>query len=163
MGNQPTVIVHPRSSTEWVLDGVAVAAALGCVALAATNYGSLPDTIPTHFGPSGDADGWGSKAFVWLLPTIAVIVIPLIVFLCGKPQRFNYLGNVKAENAQSEYARTRLTLRLLNTVIGCLLLLLTWAMANPDKKILGAWLLPIILLAVLAPLIINFIHFFRKN
>lgn len=44
-------------------------------------WGRLPDRIPTHFGVSGEADGWSSKAFaVFGLPAILLAVHLLCAF-----------------------------------------------------------------------------------
>ncbi len=163
MNNRPPVTIHQRSTIEWVLDGVAVAVAIGCVALAATNYGSLPETIPVHFGPSGEADRWGNKNMVWLLPAIAIVLIPFIIYLCRRPDRFNYPQKITVENAQSEYARARLTLRWLNAFFASLFFVLTWEITHPTVSILGSWLLPIVIGVPFVVLILNFVPLFRKT
>jgi uncharacterized membrane protein len=56
----------------------------GTVAVTAAIYEKLPPRIPTHFGLSGQADAWSSRAFgAWLLPAIALVVW-LIVRFGGK-------------------------------------------------------------------------------
>lgn len=51
----------------------------------------MPDTIPTHFGPSGEPDAWGSKYTVLLYPAILIVVtllaVPMIKF---DPKMENY-------------------------------------------------------------------------
>lgn len=42
--------------------------------LAATNYGSLPDRIPTHFGIQGVPDGWGGKSQIYVSPAVGAFV-----------------------------------------------------------------------------------------
>ena len=46
----------------------------------------LPDTIPTHFGPTGQPDQYGSKYFALMFPGISIIlgVIMLLVSVKGK-------------------------------------------------------------------------------
>jgi hypothetical protein len=43
-------------------------------------YPGLPQTIPTHFNASGEADAWGDKSTIYLLPTIMGIA-SIVVFL----------------------------------------------------------------------------------
>ena len=43
-------------------------------------YPSLPDTIPTHFNASGEADAWGSKDSIFMLPIIMGVVSLLVFF-----------------------------------------------------------------------------------
>ena len=42
------------------------------------NWGSLPDQIPTHYNFAGEADKWGGKASIWLLPGSALFCYLLI-------------------------------------------------------------------------------------
>src|SRR3972149_94800 len=42
--------------------------------LAMSNYGSLPDRIPTHFGIQGAPDGWENKSEIYVSPTIGAFV-----------------------------------------------------------------------------------------
>jgi len=61
------VLKIPRSPLENVTEVLAV---LGIIVNALILYyywPALPDVIPTHFGISGEADGWGSKntLFYW--------------------------------------------------------------------------------------------------
>ena len=51
----------------------------------------MPDTIPTHFGPSGEPDGWGSKYTVLLYPAITILVAVLAVPMMRlDPKEENY-------------------------------------------------------------------------
>ncbi len=163
MSNRPPVTIHERTTAEWVLDAVAIAGAIGSVVVAAISYGGLPDTIPTHFGPSGEADRWGSKNMVWLIPAIAIGLIPLIIHLCRRPDRFNYLQKITPENAQSEYARARLTLRWVNAFFACLFFVLTWEITHPGIGLLGIWLLPVVIGVPFILLVLNFVPLFRKT
>ena len=43
-------------------------------------YPSLPNIIPTHFNGSGEADAWGDKSTIYLLPFI-MGVASVVVFL----------------------------------------------------------------------------------
>lgn len=49
--------------------------------LAISKYASLPDRIPTHFGPTGSPDEWGSKASVFIFPAIGTGVYVLLTSL----------------------------------------------------------------------------------
>ena len=35
----------------------------------------MPDIITTHFGPSGEPDGWGTKYTVLMFPAITILEI----------------------------------------------------------------------------------------
>ena len=56
----------------WIVVVVAIIIAIVGVLI-------MPDTIPTHFGPSGEPDAWGSKYTVLMYPAILVLVSVLAV------------------------------------------------------------------------------------
>ena len=39
----------------------------------------MPDTIPTHFGPSGAPDAWGTKYSVLMYPGIVILITILAI------------------------------------------------------------------------------------
>ena len=41
---------------------------------ALANYNSIPDTIPTHWGPSGNADAFSDKSFVKILAIVGMMI-----------------------------------------------------------------------------------------
>lgn len=43
----------------------------------ALTYQNLPKRIPIHFGLNGDADGFSSKIFYWLLPILGLLFFSL--------------------------------------------------------------------------------------
>lgn len=57
----------------------------------------LPNTIPTHYGISGSADGWGSKYETIILPiiTIAFVAFMVIIGKFAKKQENNAAQNEK--------------------------------------------------------------------
>ncbi len=53
-----------------------VAVWIGLIAIIlrlAAAYPNLPAKIPSHFGFLGNADQWGARPLIWLLPTIMVV------------------------------------------------------------------------------------------
>ena len=51
----------------------------------------MPDIIPTHFGPSGEQDGWGTKYTVLMFPAITILVAVLAVPMMRlDPKEENY-------------------------------------------------------------------------
>ncbi len=56
----------------WIVTAIAIVVAIVGIFI-------MPDIIPTHFGPSGAPDAWGSKYTVLLYPAILVLVSVLAV------------------------------------------------------------------------------------
>lgn len=68
----------------WIVVALAVILAIVGILI-------MPDTIPTHFGPSGAPDAWGSKYMVLLYPAILVLVTVLAVPMIKlDPKQGNY-------------------------------------------------------------------------
>lgn len=69
----------------------------------AFTYGELPDTVPTHFDFTGEADDWGSKSTVLILLAINIAMVGLMTWLSARPRWFNYPGDITEANAQFMY------------------------------------------------------------
>ena len=63
----------PITLSDRILELVAAAMALLLLILTGVLYSQAPETIPTHFNFSGDADGWGGKGFYWILAAIMLV------------------------------------------------------------------------------------------
>lgn len=46
-------------------------------------WSSLPEEIPSHFGPSGRPDRWGARWQAWLLPLATIVVYGTFSLLSG--------------------------------------------------------------------------------
>jgi len=69
----------------------------------AFTYDGVPDTVPTHFGFTGEADDWGPKWSIWVLLGINVLMVGLIAWLSTRPQWLNYVSDITDDNAQRLY------------------------------------------------------------
>ncbi len=47
----------------------------------ALNWPNLPESIPSHYNASGEADRWGSKAGVWMLPVVGAVLFLVLTLL----------------------------------------------------------------------------------
>jgi len=54
------------------------------------NYSNLPNTIPTHYNALGQADAFGGKASILLLPIVATVLFIGITIINKFPHIFNY-------------------------------------------------------------------------
>jgi uncharacterized membrane protein len=92
------------TTTVWVrrLSGLATVVITLVVLL---RYPGLPDTVPVHFGPGGDADDWGPKTTVLFLSLIMLACIGGTDWASRHPDSrwFNYPKDVTEDNAQRLY------------------------------------------------------------
>ncbi len=72
-------------------------AAVWAIPVAARLHG-LPERIPTHFGLSGQADGWGSANQIFMLPVVALGLYLLLTVVVRAPESFHFGVAVTAEN-----------------------------------------------------------------
>jgi uncharacterized membrane protein len=65
---------------------------LASVVFSLAVYGKLPDQVATHFGPTGEADGWSSRSFAAFgLPLLSFFIYSLLSALPQiMPRRENY-------------------------------------------------------------------------
>lgn len=107
----------PRTPLELSLE---IAAAAGLVWMLGTvllAWDSLPATIPTHFGISGEPDGWGPRWTIILLPLLAIGLYAALTVMARYPHRMNYPWEITAENAPRQYRLARGMMAALKTEI----------------------------------------------
>ena len=121
-----------------------------------THFSDLPDTIPTHFNATGEADGFGSKASIIGLPLIATLLFIGLTVLNRYPHSFNYPTAITQDNALRLYTLATRMLRYLKLVLVLVfggIELLTIQHATGKAAGLGVWFLPLTLVLVFLPLI----------
>ncbi len=67
-------VVPPATSLEKQFKLVNTVLIIAMVASAITNFASLPAEIPMHFNGKGEADDWGSKAVLFVVPGICIFL-----------------------------------------------------------------------------------------
>lgn len=118
-------------------------------------YGNLPETIPTHFGVSGEADDYGSKMTLFILPVIGTLSFVGLTVLNYYPHAFNYPVDITAENAQAQYTNATRMMRYMKlsmVFIFSVLVFMIYKAAITGTESLGVWFLPVMLGIVLIPL-----------
>lgn len=129
-------------------------------------YRILPETIPTHFNFKGEADGYGSPASLFTLPSIATAIYILISVLNRYPHIFNYMVTITIENAERQYRLATRMLRVVKLLVivlfGIICIMVINATNAPGlSRLLGASL-PIVL-TLLTIYTIIFIERIRKT
>ena len=131
-----------------------------------THYSTLPDTIPTHFNATGEADGFGSKASIIGLPVIATLLFIGLTVLNRYPHSFNYPSPVTQNNALRLYTLATRMLRYLKLVLLVVfggIEFMTIQNATGKAAGLGVWFLPLTLVLIFFPLIYFVIKSIQKN
>jgi uncharacterized membrane protein len=93
-------------------------------------YPQLPAELPVHFDLEGNADRYGSKILLGIVPVLNVLVVIGFQFLSKKPQYLNYPISKTAENSQQLELLGQQLLRTMGLLIALLLGYITFATTN---------------------------------
>lgn len=150
--------------TDKAIEIIGWFALLAIWVLAISNYSNLPDTIPTHYNGVGNADGFGNKTNILILPIIASILFVGITIINKFPYIFNYPTQITVENALRQYTNATRMLRFMKLILAILFGLFTFKTiqgANGQSFGHGVWFLPLTLGLIFIPLTYFIIKSFR--
>lgn len=126
-------VERPRSAVPrgvWLLLGVAAALLLTTQLWGLSAFGSLPERVPTHYGPNGAPDAWAQRSpgavfqGLWVGAGILSAFTVLIVFLDRMPQHYG-----TTQLTGERYARSTVAVRWFLGAM-CLALAATLALAT---------------------------------
>jgi uncharacterized membrane protein len=123
--NRPILSI-PKTQTESLHIVISIAALLFTIIYLAIKWTDLPQTMPIHYNTSGEADGWGSKYVLIILPLVALALFIGFSILAKFPHKFNYLVQITTENAHNQYLNARLLLSWINLEIVLLFSYIEW-------------------------------------
>lgn len=155
---QPKVTIT-KDTTDRLLQGLSLSGLLVMVVLTLYYWNSLPDTIPTHFGATGQPDAYGSKNALWTLVGVGAVVFFILNWTARHPEWGNYPVKITEENASDQYHN----MIQLSYALGAVILLgmayihyasIQSALGNRDG--LGLWFLLAFLGAVFGLIIYHF-------
>lgn len=148
----------PLSSLERALEAVCLLGVALTFALPLAVWGRLPDQVPTHFGPSGEADAFGPRSALFNLAWVQVglwlfmsLLLPLMQRV--SPRYWNVPVKVTAANAERVAGALRTSMRWLKVLMVAMLALVQFQMvyaALEGFNALSVWFLPLMLAAPMA-------------
>ncbi len=163
--NRPKITV-PWEPLDIIIDLVSLTLLIVMVIYTIMNYSELSETIPTHFNASGEADGYGDKRFIWLLPSIGVVMFILLSTVNRYPHLHNYMVNITEENALKNYRFSTRIVRFTNLFIAILFVGIQYVMVEQGKGndiSLSGWFTPVIIgFSIVFPIFI-FIYYRKIN
>jgi uncharacterized membrane protein len=152
---RPTIKLIP-SRTDILLDRTCLWIIIALWIFTIVQYCALPATIPIHLNAKAEIDNYGSKATIFLLPVIISIVVGGLTILNRYPHIFNYPRSITAANAVQEYTRATRLIRIIKLIIVIFTLLISFFIAQSAKaghSTLPTWILPVFMIAMIAPII----------
>ncbi len=75
---------------DWILELIGAIGILFLIGIPLYYYNGLPDIIPQLYNLQGEADGFGSKGFIWILPSFGLLLYCGLFILNKFPNIFNY-------------------------------------------------------------------------
>lgn len=141
----------PLTKYEKILEFLSGAAVLFNILFTIAVWGTLPESIPTHFGAAGTPDGWGGKGSLAFLAVGALLMYMLLTVVSRFPYTFNYPWKITEGNAQVQYQNARYLLAFLKTeVIGSFVYIQlgTIRVALGKAEGLGRTFLPVFLVLI---------------
>lgn len=140
----------PKTRFEQIFDAISITVFLLSIIYLVSVFGSLPDEVPGHFNGSGEADRWGSKMELWILPLVGGGLWLLMTAVSKYPHTFNYL-NLREDNIEAQYKNARLMMNVLKNAIVLFFSFITYQtiqIAKGAVEGLGAAFLPIFLVVI---------------
>lgn len=162
MGKHPKIKV-PAGRLEILFNVFSVLIIIIMVIYTFSVYQQLPDTIATHFNIKGEADGWGSKATLFIMPLISILLFISMYFLSKAPHLFNYTVVITEDNAPRIYPIARLMVAVLNFMIVLMFAFFFWEsvqLAN-GYSFIGPWFAFVVLFAPLGVIVLFMIWMHR--
>lgn len=155
MENKRPKISLPMTSINIIAEILSILIMIGTVIIAITSWAKLPQTIPTHFNATGQIDGYGSRTSIFILLPITILMYTGLTILEKFPHVYNYVVEINAVNAKKQYLLARSFIKFLKLEIIMLFSYIEYAIISSalnNKLTLGAWFLPITLLAIFGTL-----------
>ena len=107
-------------------------------------YSRLPQIIPSQIDSNGNIDGHGPKGFIFLLPTISILMYVLISVVIKNPHWFNFPYPITEENAERQYRNSLMMTRVMKCLIQLTFLAVSFDWIStimPEKNVISRFLL----------------------
>lgn len=136
-----------ETATSTSLEKIMSYASLGLVLLlwgyCIQAYSGLPETIVTHFNASGEPDGWGVVASIFVLPAIALGLYLLLTVLFSRYTKYiNYPVPITEENKDIQLLIAKELMQVVNFLTILLITHIGWEIiriAEGSKTSLTVW------------------------
>jgi len=137
-----------------MLEAAALLALGGMFAWLLIHWGTLPESVPSHYNAAGEPNAWSPKASMWLLPVVGAGLYALISVIGGMNRLWNLPAGVDRNVSEVQAVVLRL-LAVVKVGVMAIFAYVSWTGINVAlgrAEGLGAAFLPVVLaVTVLAP------------
>jgi uncharacterized membrane protein len=127
------------------------------------NYAKMPDSIPTHYNAAGNADEYGDKSSIFLLPIIASVVFVVMTVISQFPHIFNKAASINTPPSFTDATRMLRYLKLAIALAFFWIILRTTQTTSGKTTALGSWFLPVALALILVPVAFFIVRILRAK
>ncbi|KXB02932.1 hypothetical protein AKJ45_03080 [candidate division MSBL1 archaeon SCGC-AAA261F19] len=139
------------------------------ISLVITNYGNLPNKIPTHFDASGRPDSRRSKKMILVFPSAQILFLILSLVFYRHPDFVNIPGTIALKDLPTHlkermYELIRNTIFITTSILSLLMLYLTeetLKVAKGQAMSINDWGVLAILICLALPMAYNAIKMRR--
>jgi len=110
-------LVLPLRSLDKIIEGVCVLMLVSAWILATYYWSRVPAEIPVHFNIFGEADAYGQKRMIFLLPSVCTALYVLLTIVNQFPHAFNYPVPITQVNAEYQYPLATRVIRILKMLL----------------------------------------------
>jgi len=145
---------------DWLLEAIALLGLMFFFGYIIYHFPNLPETIPTHFNGSGQADEYGGKSSFLILPGVSLFIYIMLTLINLIPNRFNFTVKITPANALKQYTMAMRMVRTLKATLICFFLYISYGTVQVAKGAatgLGLWFLFFFTGIIVVPLVIYFI------
>lgn len=156
----------PLQQLDIILELITISLLLTTCAYTIVQYSNLPETVPTHFNAAGEADDFGHKSSIFIIPGIGIALYLLLFILNKYPHKHNYMVNITEENALKNYRFSNRVLRFVNLFCVALMAYITFIIVKSSEGqefTIGQWFLPVIIGSSVVLPIVLFIYMRKLN
>ncbi len=111
------------------LELIALAAIVATCAMTVWFWNALPQVIPVHFNLVGQADGWGSKTWLALMPALGIFAYALMTAVTRFPSLSAKPYRTDEQNAR-HYDMAKSLMPWLKAEMGLIYAFVQWSMIN---------------------------------
>lgn len=163
MENRPRIKVD-KTLLQKCLDIAALTFLILGIIYLSLEWSGIPNRVPVHFNAAGEADNWGSKTAIILMPGLGILIWGVFTMLERYPHRYNYVVKITEGNAALQYRSAVVLMRFLKNTIAFLFAYLTVECVQIAKGLeegLVWWVMPLFLTMIFSAIFLYLVHSIR--
>jgi uncharacterized membrane protein len=135
----------------WIAEALALALLGFCIAFPLSNWSSLPNQVPVHFGFNGQPDRWGSPSTLWISPCVATGVWILFSLASRNPSLISMPVDMDRSRPEVRAILRELALVMKPLVLSLFAIIIFESVetALGRRNGLSPWLIPVHLVCLL--------------